>query len=80
MIDGYRRRLGVDVTRLFTRDDGTFAFDKIQLPRDGETGLAFFHPMVFGDAAFYEALSRAPHYYPTDKQEFQIGRAEIAPG
>jgi len=80
LIDGYRRRLGVDVSRLFTKDDGTFAFDKIQLLRDGETGLAFFHPMVFGDAAFYEALSRAPQYYPTDKQEFQVGRGEIAPG
>jgi SAM-dependent methyltransferase len=80
LIDGYRHRLGVDVTRLFARDDGTLAFDKVQLLRDRETGVSHFHPMVFGDAAFYEALSRAPHYYPTDKQEFRLGAAEIAAG
>jgi len=77
LIDGYRRRLGVDVAPMFTRSDGKLAFDKIQLLHDGETGLSFFHPMVFGDEAFYEALSKTPYYYPTDKQEFRIGAAEV---
>jgi SAM-dependent methyltransferase len=74
VIDGYRRRHGIDVSGLFA---GTAT---LRLLHDEATGLCFFDPPVTGDAAFYAAMARRPGYHRADKAEFRIAAPYITRG
>lgn len=72
---GYADRFGIDISPLLA------GIESMSLYRDNETGLSFFHPMPFGDEAFYEALAQKVRgYYPTDKSEFGISKAYVPAG
>jgi SAM-dependent methyltransferase len=71
LTDGYRTRLGLDVSSLFA------GVDSLRLFHDAQTGLSFFHPLITGDAAFYEALAQRPRYHRDDKAEFEIAARRI---
>jgi SAM-dependent methyltransferase len=74
LIEGYRRRHGVDVASLFA---GT---TELRLLHDQVTGLSFFDPPVVGDAAFYATMARRPGYHRADKAEFRIAAGYIPAG
>lgn len=74
LIDGYRRRHGIDVSALFA------AIHRVHLMRDEVTGLSFFDPPVAGDAAFYAAIARRHGYHRPDKAEFRIAADYIPSG
>jgi SAM-dependent methyltransferase len=74
LIHGYRMRLGVDVSSLFAR------VETLHLFHDTVTGISFFHPLITGDAAFYEALAQRPGYHRGDKAEFEIAAHRIPAG
>src|SRR5258708_3827631 len=74
LIDGYKRRHGIDVSSLFN------GVSQLRLLYDAVTGLSFFDPLITGDAAFYAAICRRPGYYRADKVEFQIAARHIPPG
>lgn len=74
LIDGYRRRFGVDVASLFA------GVDRLRLMRDAVSGLSFFDPPITGDAAFYAAIARRHGYHRPDKAEFGIAADHIPPG
>jgi 2-polyprenyl-3-methyl-5-hydroxy-6-metoxy-1,4-benzoquinol methylase len=72
---GYADRFGIDISGLLGN------IDRMSLFRDGATGLSFFHPMPFGDEAFYERLAqKVTGYYPVDKQEFGFSKAYVPAG
>jgi SAM-dependent methyltransferase len=74
LIDGYKRRHGIDVSSLFG------GITQMRLLRDAVTGLSFFDPVVTGDPAFYAALSRRPGYYRANKAEFLIAAPHVPRG
>lgn len=74
VIDGYRRRHGVDVSGLFA------GLTRLRLLHDQVSGLSFFDPAVIGDAAFYAAMARRPGYHRADKAEFRIAADYISTG
>jgi len=73
LIEGYRRRRGVDVTGLFA------GVPRLRLLHDRRTGLSFFDPPVTVDAAFYAELCRGPGYHRPDRAEFGIAARSIPP-
>jgi SAM-dependent methyltransferase len=74
LIEGYRLRLGVDISSLFS------GITKLQLMHDTHTGMSFFSPLVTGDAAFYATMSRRPGYHRPNKAEFRIAAPYIPAG
>ena len=74
LVEGYRRRHGVDVSGLFA---GT---TEMRLLHDTITGLSFFDPVVSGDSEFYATMARRPGYHRQDKAEFRIAARHISPG
>jgi SAM-dependent methyltransferase len=74
LIEGYKRRHGVDVSLLFAD------ITQLRLLHDSISGLSFFDPLITGDSAFYAAIARRPGYYRADKAEFRIAARHIEPG
>lgn len=74
VIEGYRRRHGIDVAGLFA---GT---SRLRLLHDQVTGLSFFDPPITGDTAFYAAMARRPGYHRADKAEFRIAAGYVPSG
>lgn len=74
LVDGYRRRHGVDVSSLFA------GVARLDLMYDRETGLSFFDPPVAGDAAFYGTMARKTGYHRQDKAEFRLAAAHVPDG
>jgi len=74
VIDGYKRRHGVDVSGLFSGPP------RLRLLHDQPTGLSFFDPVIVGDAGFYAAMARRPGYHRPDKAEFKIAAKYVPAG
>lgn len=72
----YRNKCGADVSRHFG------SLPALGLYECAQTGMRFWRPAsVAGDEAFYADLSnRWPHYYQTDRWEYQPTRAAIPIG
>lgn len=73
IVAAYRRRLGVDVARYFG------ALRELELLRDDESGLLFFHPLTPGTKELYAELSRFDWYYRPHKTAFDVARKQIKP-
>ena len=71
LVKGYRIRFRIDVSPRFA---GTERLLEIHCPR---CDLRYFSPVITGDEAFYEALSRLDWYYMDEKSEFAIARRYI---
>jgi SAM-dependent methyltransferase len=74
LIDGYKRRHGIDVAGLFV------GMTQLGLWHDQMTGLSFFDPPVVGDAGFYSAIARRAGYHRADKAEFRIAAGYVPAG
>lgn len=69
----YRRRFGVDVSRLVTGLGSVVA-----MVRCHRCGLEFHRPSVEGDGSFYHDLAESPGYYDPVRWEFSLVQEEVA--
>jgi 2-polyprenyl-3-methyl-5-hydroxy-6-metoxy-1,4-benzoquinol methylase len=75
IVDNYKTKIKVDVSRLFKMTDETLSVYKCN-----DTGYRFFYPLqVAGDAQFYDEIlgNQGSAYYSTWKTEYEVARQEI---
>ena len=67
IIEGYKKGLGIDVSKFFCYIDKIFIYKCL------DTGYRFYHPFnIFGDNLFYQELEKLPWYYMDCKWEYDI--------
>jgi 2-polyprenyl-3-methyl-5-hydroxy-6-metoxy-1,4-benzoquinol methylase len=73
LVDLYRRRAGVDVSRFFKGPSIMYCIC-------GTCGLGFYWPQAVGDGRFYDDLQEYEGYYIPEKEEFKIAAKFITSG
>lgn len=64
IIDSYRKKYGVDVSRYF------YSQDKTQIVQCLDSNYIFYYPFVLGDSEFYEELEKFDWYYKPEKWDY----------